>query len=754
MKPMRAVPRLCLVSVLLGGTVFARAEDPPSAAYIGSQVCKECHQAEFERWRGSYHDRAMMEPNDATVLGDFSDVAFTAQGVASRFFRKDDKYLVRTEGPDGQPHDYEIRYTFGWWPLQQYLIDFPGGRLQSLGIAWDSRAAEEGGQRWFLSIRTSGSTPAIDCTGPAATRTGTTSAPGAIPPICAKAMTSRPIPFTPPGPRSTSPARRVMVRASVHLEQARSATADSPPNWGAGKGLLIDLADRDGGVWTHDAKSGLPQRSVPRAKHTQIEMCARCHSRRGQISESEEDGRPFGDTHRLALLDPDLYYPDGQIKDEVYVYGSFLQSRMYQQGVTCTDCHDAHSLKPKAPGNQLCAQCHPAAQYDAESHHHHAPGSAGAACTACHMPQRRYMGVDERADHSLRIPRPDLSLKIGSPNACSTCHADQSVQWAADAARRWYGDATTQRPHFGEALYAGRTGATDAGERLIALAADTSQPGIARATALDLLRAVPDPTYLLTIQRLLKDEDALVRAAAVQSLEVTEPKTLLELGFPLLADPILAVRTEAAHTLAPLARFSLPEDGNKRLDAALREYRAAQLVNAERPESHLNIGLIELAMNDPTAAEQSYRTALRLDPRFGAAYVNLADLDRALGRDAEGEAVLREGLAAAPGDASLYHALGLLRIRRKDLAGAVESLARAAELAPENARYAYVHALAVQKAGDLPKAIAILRTALEQHPGDRDILVALVTMNQESGDQEAAGEYARQLKELWPGAAE
>jgi tetratricopeptide (TPR) repeat protein len=745
-RTIRSVSTVLPAWVLLGGTVIAVGQEAPMPSYVGSPSCVACHQVQAERWRGSYHDLAMAEATEAMVLGDFRDAELSAHGVTSRFYRKDGKFFVRTDGPDGGLKDYAIRYTFGWWPLQQYLIEFPGGRLQALGIAWDSRAKEQGGQRWFHLYPNE----RMDH----ANRLHWTARDQNWNYQCAECHSTnlrKGYDLATDSFKTTWAEIDVACEAchgpgSRHVAQAQAAAAGSASAWSADKGLVVDLADRDGGVWTIDEKTGLPRRSVPREKRTQLEVCARCHSRRGQISERYEHGRPLGDTHRLALLDAELYHADGQIKDEVYEIGSFLQSRMHENGVVCSDCHDAHSLKLKAPGNLVCAQCHLAAKYEVESHHHHAPGSAGAACTGCHMPQQLYMVVDERADHSLRVPRPDLSLKLGSPNACNACHKDKPVQWAADAARQWYGEAAAQRPHFGEALYAGRTGAPGAGGRLVALAADPTQPAIARATAVDLLQDFHEPTHLLTIRRLLKDGDPLVRASAVRYLEVTDAKTLLDLGLPLLADPVLAVRTEAARTLAPLMRLGLPAAQQKSLAAALDEYRATQRAIAELPEAHLNLGLLEVALGDAKAAETAYRTALRLDRRFAPGYVNLADLHRALGQDAAGEAVLRDGLAAVPDDASLHHALGLLEVRKKEMAKAVESLARAAQLAPDNARYAYVHALAVQGTGDAAQAITLLDAALTRHPNDRDILAALVLYHQQSGNADAAGEYARRLK--------
>jgi cytochrome c-type biogenesis protein CcmH/NrfG len=735
-----------LAVALLAGSKFAGAADQ-APAYVGSDSCAGCHPAETERWRGSHHDLAMAEATEATVLGDFRDVEFTAHGVTSRFYRKDGRFHVRTDGPDGKLQDYPIRYTFGWWPLQQYLIEMPGGRLQSFGIAWDSRTKEQGGQRWFHLYP--------DERMDHANRLHWTARDQNWNHQCAECHSThlqKGYDLKTDSFRTTWAEINVACEAchgpgSRHVAQAAAAAAGNAAAWGAGKGLVVDLADGDGGAWTIDGQSGQPRRTVPRAQRIQLEVCARCHSRRGQISEHYAPGRPLGDTHRLALLDAHLYYADGQIKDEVYEHGSFLQSRMHAQGVVCSDCHDAHSLKLKAPGNGVCSQCHLAAKYEVESHHRHKPESAAAACTSCHMPQRRYMGVDDRADHSLRVPRPDLSLKLGSPNACNACHVDKTVQWAADAVRQWVGDALERRPHYGEALHAGRTAAPGAARALVALAADAVQPAIARATAVDLLRDFPEPAHLLTIRRLLKDGDPLVRASAIRYLETTDAKTLLELGFPLLADPVLTVRTEAARTLAPLARAPLSAEQRKQLETAVAEYRATQLATAELPESHLNLGLLEVALGDAKAAEAAYRTALRLDRRFAPAFANLADLQRALGQEAAGEAVLRDGLAAVPGDAGLHHALGLLQVRKKDMVRAVDSLAMAAQLAPDNVRYAYVHALAVQGAGDTAKAIALLEAALARRPNDRDILAALALYHQQSGNGDAAGEYARRLRE-------
>jgi tetratricopeptide (TPR) repeat protein len=360
------------------------------------------------------------------------------------------------------------------------------------------------------------------------------------------------------------------------------------------------------------------------------------------------------------------------------------------------------------------------------------------------------MVIDERADHSMRVPRPDLSLEIGTPNACSQCHQDKPIQWAADATERWYGKDEPEERHFGQALYAGRTGAPRAGALLMDLAVDTEQPAIARATALDLLRRYPSPRYLMALPRLLADPSPLVRGSAVRYLAVTDPQTLFSLGMPLLDDPVRVVRLEAARTLAPLVRHELPDAARERLASALEAYRAAQLVNAERPESHLNIGLAATAQGKAAVAQSAYRRALALDPGFVPAYVNLADLYRALGSDREGETVLRSGLAAAPRNADLHHALGLLHIRGKRTRDAVEELKAAAELDPGTPRYAYVYALALQETGDVEGALQVLDKAQARHPASRDILTALVAVNRGAGRLEAAKRYAQEMSRRYP----
>jgi hypothetical protein len=284
-----------------------------------------------------------------------------------------------------------------------------------------------------------------------------------------------------------------------------------------------------------DPATGIARRSVARATPTEVDACARCHARRTPIASEYTHGRPLLDTHVPALLEERLYHADGQIQDEVYEWGSFVQSRMYAEGVRCSDCHDPHSLAPRyGGGNTLCAQCHAPERFDTPEHHRHTQGSAGARCVECHMPQRTYMVVDPRRDHSMRVPRPDLSVALGTPNACNGCHADRDAAWAAAAVVDWYGPPQERPGDYARALHAGRTGAPGAEQALAHLAQDREAPAIARATAFELLRGRLGQSGLTALALALRDPDGLVRRGAASALPAVDPHLRPTLAAPLL----------------------------------------------------------------------------------------------------------------------------------------------------------------------------------------------------------------------------
>jgi tetratricopeptide (TPR) repeat protein len=514
-------------------------------------------------------------------------------------------------------------------------------------------------------------------------------------------------------------------------------------------GLTPKLERASPGQWQMNPATGIAQRSGP-LQSQELDICAGCHSRRKVIAKDPPAGAAFLDAYLPALLEPGLYHADGQIDGEVFEYGSFVQSRMYHAGVTCSDCHEPHSLALREQGNGLCAQCHLPAKFDVAEHHHHQQGGAGAQCVNCHMPSKTYMVVDERRDHSFRVPRPDLSLSIGAPNACTKCHADKTANWAAQRIAEWFPHGRQTRPHFGVALDAGRTDAADAERLLDALIADQDQPTIARASALALLAPVASPASEAAIRAALADPNPLVRAAAPRALPAAPTATMVQVAAPLLSDPVRAVRIETARMLAGVDQRSLTPEQQTAFAAAYLELFDAEMIDADRPESHLNLGLLETKLRHPSEAENHYRTALRLDPNFTPALVNLADLDRMRGLDHEGVELLRKATSIDPNNADIRHSLGLALVRQHNYADALPELRQASEFAPDNARYAYVYAIALNSIGAGASAMELLENTHKRHPADRDTLLALVAIARETGEFATALTHARELVALYP----
>ena len=711
----------------------SRETDASGVAWVADADCAGCHRPELDAWTGSHHDLAMQVATPDTVLGDFDDSAFTHHEVTSRFFRRGDRFFVNTEGPDGAPADFELTHTLGVEPLQQYLAPFPGGRLQSLPIAWDTAR-----NAWFHLYPDERIEPddALHWTGRYQTWNLQCAA-------CHSTDLRKGYDAASDTYETTWAEIDVGCQAchgpgERHVALARDGAAgDAPPPGGWG---LVE-----------PFRAGDPA--------PELEACAPCHSRREQLTPVAAHGGPLLDDFLPARLADGLYHPDGQILDEVYVYGSFVQSRMHAAGVRCTDCHDPHRLNLRADGNAVCTRCHrerpvdrfptlAPGRYDTPAHHHHDPGSPGARCVACHMPERTYMAVDPRRDHGFRVPRPDLSVALGIPNACTGCHDDRDDAWAAAAVAGWT-DALPP-PHFAPAFAAGRAGDAAAQPDLAAIAADPDQPAIVRATALDLLRPL-GRTALDAARAALDDPHPLVRAAAAGGLEPLPLPTRRAALEPLLADPVRAVRVEAARALAELwSGDGAPVPGD-RLAAAAAEYLDAQAAVADMAPARLGLGAVRERQGAKDQAEAEYRASLALDPRFTPARFNLANLLNAQGRNPEAETVLRQGIGYDPDEPELHYSLGLLLAEENRLDEAIESLARAA-VPTARARVHYNHGLALQLAGRLDEAEAALLEARRRDDRDPDVALALARLLMDRQRWSEAEELAAALVRLVPGA--
>ncbi len=716
------------------------------ADFAGSLTCIECHAEQAELWTGSHHDLAMQTATEATVLGDFDDATMEHFGVVSQFTRKGSQFIVRTQGPNGENNDYPVRYVFGVHPLQQYLVEFPGGRLQTLPTAFDTRAATEGGQRWFHIYPDEPILPGDELHWTGANQNWNFMCAACHSTGYQKNYDLRADEYEATWVEEDVSCEACHGPAESHVRWARAGANPDRHN-----GLTLSLRDESGGTWAIDEATGNALRSTPRSSRAQSETCARCHSRRSVLNETPVDGSCFHDNYRLSLLEPNLYFADGQIQDEVYVYASFLQSKMHAEGVTCSDCHDPHSAKLRFEGNALCAQCHSTEKYDTPAHHHHKVDGPGAQCVACHMPERTYMVVDPRRDHSLRVPRPDLSVQFGTPNACTPCHADQGPVWAADAVRTWFPEGRSGKPHFAHALHAGRTGMQGAGSLLATIAATADQPPIVRATALSMLPAYVDQDTFPVLAAGLTDPHPLVRASAVSGLQVLPMQERVNLAFSLLEDPVRLVRIEAARTLASFTSQELPDLIALPLQAALAELNAAEVQSAERASARVNLAQVATEQKLIEAAIAHLRRGRMLEPYFVPVYVNLADLYRRQGDEQAAEEALRAGLKQAPASAALHHAFGLLLARTDRIHEALVSLDQAVGLAPGEARFAYAHALALDGVGNRTGALDALARAQQRHPFDREILQALATLHRDAGHREVALTWARKLLDISPG---
>jgi Flp pilus assembly protein TadD len=689
---------------------------PPT--FVGSGSCAGCHAAEAERWRGSHHALAMQEAKDSTLLGEWSGGAVTDAGITTTFATIEGRRTVTTAGEDGKAGRFIPAFTFGIHPLQQLLLPLSRGRMQALTVAWDARPPEAGGQRWYhlyggdsvgVGDPLHWTARDLNWNYQCAECHSTDVRKGYLAAADSYATTFKEV---------SVGCEACHGPGSEHVRRAGGRQATG----GSAVGGFATAFGYDTVRWVFGPGDSIAHRSSPRTERREVETCGRCHARRGVTEEGSAYGGPLLASHRPSLLDPGLYWPDGQIRDEVYEYGSFLASRMSRAGVTCADCHDPHSAA-RPSGNTTCAKCHLPATFDSPRHTRHPSGSPGAQCVSCHMPAKTYMGVDVRHDHSFRIPRPDLTVALGTPNACGQCHAEQGAQWAAARIAGWTGKRRDPADHFGATFARADRGDPEAAPALLALAEDGTGPVMVRASAWARLAAFPAVPVRTALTRAASDPDPLVRLGVVRALEGLRSIDRVEAGAILIADTVRTIRADAAMVMLE-ARDQLPKEARDRLDRALGEWEATQRLNADRPEARSALAVYYGNTGRAALAEAELLAAIRLDPGYAPAYANLADLYRSLGRDTEGYRILTEGLQRLPDDAALHHALGLTLVRQRELLRGVAELTRAVELAPAEARFSYVLAIALHDTGQPEAALKVVDAALRHRPFDPSLLEA------------------------------
>lgn len=677
------------------------------AAFVGSQACKSCHKESYDKWHGSHHQLSMALASKETVRGDFNNVSFEHRGIKSKLFMKDGKYYANTRGPDGKYTDFEIKYTFGITPLQQYMIEFPDGKIQCLHIAWDDVK-----KQWYHLY------PELDIDHKEWLHWGRGGQNWNS--MCADCHSTRLLKNYDP---ETDSYRTTFKEINVSCESCHGPGEDHI--------ALVSGKTEDQIADIVDLKVVMNARDDSKK---QVDQCARCHSRRRQITSTYKHDEKFLDQYVPSILFDNIYHPGGQIDDEVYVYGSFVQSKMYHKGVKCTSCHEPHTLKPKFTGNALCTQCHVKDKFDTPKHHFHKEGTDAAKCVNCHMAGKHYMGIDFRRDHSFRIPRPDLSAKFGSPNACKNCHDDKTNSWAAEAIFKHTGKPPKE--NYADLLSDGRSRNVNSISSLLKLITDQEEPGIARATAVWLLSEalalhrspIIQQQSVSMIANALYDDDPLVRLttlAAMKTMNQQRPiisaEQQLQLMKRLLKDEYRAVRAEAANTLIDVPEHLFDEETRADFDKALKEFEQGLKMNADFPSGQRMIGQHHLRLKDYDKAIDAYKRSIDKDGYQNTSRMELAYLYYTRKMYKEAEMMYRKVIEMEPAYERSYYSLGLMLSELKRMDEAIEVFKKGARKG-NNPRIYYNWGLALHQQQKIKEAENAYKEGLTRFPNDESLM--------------------------------
>ena len=705
--------------------------------YMGASVCAECHMESHEKWRKSHHFHAMELPTEKTVRADFNNSSFENFGVTTKFYQEDGKYMVETENETGDMQSFEVAYTFGWEPLQQYLVKFPDGRLQVLPTCWDvekkewyhiypdEKISHDDPLFWTRSLQ-NWDHMCADC-------------------------------------HSTNLHKEFDFSTQTFATKYSEINVACESCHGPGREHVEHA--RSGSGWEGVADYALVD--VNSTNVAQIESCAKCHARRSSVHPYHHAGSKFLDHFLPEVTQPwspemqtPTYHVDGQIDDEVYVYGSYIQSKMFHQGVKCTDCHDAHTTKLYHYDNQLCTRCHAPddknpAGYDNPGHHFHEMGTPGASCVECHMPHKNYMVIDDRRDHSIRIPRPDLSAKFGHPNACNNCHSDKSFEWAAKAIERVKGPSRPKEVRHPAAFHRFRAGGADAEDLLIQASADSTAPAFTQSGALLALRSFISEASTAEAIRQLESNESIVRVAALSKLEQLPNAQKFDYAINLLEDEVRAVRTEAARILSPVSDSFFSNSQRARFDEVYEELKARYTSNLDRAESHLSLGILSENQSNLIEAERHYRNAIIRDDLFVPARMNLATMLSRQGRNSEAENLLRDAVRIQPTWGQVHYSLGLLLAEDSGrLPEAIRSLERAAGYWPENPRVSFNLGIAYWQNNRVEDAVRSFEQCIRSQPDNPEFRQRVSEILAQNGRWSEALPHLRHLNLLLPGRSD
>ena len=715
-------PAFCLLLLLLS---VLKPFSAIAQEYVGAQTCGSCHQQQLADWTGSHHQMAMGAIDSDLRLGDFENQSFHLEGITATFSRENDRYFVETRNSEGVQEKFEVTHTFGYEPLQQYLVSFDDGRKQALQIAWDSRPATEGGQRWFHLYEND-----IPAAGEALDWTG----------------------FTHNWNTSCAYCHVTDLDKNYDLQSNRFDTRFSEMNiaceacHGAGSDHLTWVASENrsapyagfpwsmqsSGLWSF-AEGAVTAHAVAPENRAAQEVCAQCHSLRTELSSFHGS---YHDSFIMAPVSEPEYYLDGQQKEEVFVSGSFWQSRMYEAGVTCSNCHNPHSLELVVAGNQVCTQCHLSTTFDTPSHHFHQTGSDGASCANCHMPETLYMVVDARRDHNIRVPRPDLSASTGAPNSCNQCHQDESIEWAAAAFENWWPSSDR---HYSNLIVDSRSAAPNASTRLLASVSNPATlPSQRVQLAAELAANHPD-LAVPVMRRLIRSEHPLEQLGGMHNLRLLAPDPgSISTLFSLLDSAPTSLAYLATRELSRFQANALTTAQTARLQQAVDQQMQLLKQQSDNPGLMLELAVMQMDRGEGDAAMASIEQALQIAPNWEPALLSLAQAHTNRGDEAVAQAVYRQILESNPSSANTHFALALSHVRSGERATGIEHLEAAYRLQPMASQFGYVLAVALRESGNTEDAIAILKEAWEVSPTDARLGVSLVLFQREVGNHAEA----------------
>lgn len=704
--------------------------------YIGSQSCQSCHKEIYDLYKTSDHYHAMDTARAEKVKGDFNNVHLILNGDSVRFYKNGEDFYIRTADATGTQKKFRVSYTLGYSPLQQYLVDMDG-KIQVLPFCWDTRPKEKGGQRWFHIYAPEKIPPANELHWTGINQNWNY--------MCADCHTTDFKKNYDTAHQFISTWRESRVSCeSCHGPASGHLTWAQHPDKSKYNGFSISLATRNLDWGYSETGTAAPKRNT--LNQLEIEVCARCHARATRLTDDYHHGQSLLQSHIPSGLNS-VYYVDGQFHEEAYEYGSFLQSKMYAAGVACSNCHEPHSMKLKVTGNNLCATCHSPKKFNQISHTHHPLNSEGAQCINCHMPTATYMAIDERRDHSFRIPRPDLSLKLNTPNACNKCHTGKTVKWTAEHFLSWYKEKLPTTITYGE-LMKFITDNTAQSEPSLYQLLSSQYPAIVKGSALEQAADFLSPRNINQVLTLLQEAQPLLRLQALKALANSLSPSIITTIEPMLFDSIRTVRLEALSTLAQQQK-SLSHDSQIQFKKVLKEYLLLQLQMSHRPEGYLNRCIVLEKLGNDAQAKILYQEGLKKFPRFIPFYLNLADLYRRQGNESRARQVLDDGIAIDANEPNLYYALGLWSIRQKNNEQGLAYLEKAALLNPKSPSFAYAWSIALFSMGDAKNGLKILETFITKNGNDPTVLDGIISIYQDLNNQEKANYYSAIRKQVY-----